>query len=316
MHNRVGSRRNGQRDCVMGKYRKVTTQLWGDDRFRALTDDSKLLFVYLLTHPSLTPFGVLPASMDDLANGLSWDAERITKAFREIPKSMAERDEVDSCVFLPNYLRHNPPANPKQIGGWKSVLLIRACPIRDKAVRAMKKCLNGHAKWRRVLESAPWYKTLTHEMKPPEPEKPKEKQKRKEEPPERHIEPPRPVQEELIPISPTGQEFQNAWNAMASTTNGTISQIRMTEPRRQLLYTRRKDAWWAQNWKLAIDMIPSCRFLMGSSDSGWVASATWFLKRPDAATNILEGVYKHGKRKKSNVTETRSEKLDNDESLF
>ncbi len=43
----------------MGRYRKVETRIWNDATFRSLSDDGKLLFLFVLTHPSQTSLGAM-----------------------------------------------------------------------------------------------------------------------------------------------------------------------------------------------------------------------------------------------------------------
>ena len=47
----------------MGKYRKVDPKIWNDEKFRELSDSAKLLFLFLLTHPHMTPLGAMRATV-------------------------------------------------------------------------------------------------------------------------------------------------------------------------------------------------------------------------------------------------------------
>ena len=63
----------------MARYRKVEVRIWNDEKFRRLSDDGKLLFFALLTHPNLTGIGAMKASRSGLAEELGWTPERVTE---------------------------------------------------------------------------------------------------------------------------------------------------------------------------------------------------------------------------------------------
>ena len=45
------------------RYRKVALVIWQDEKFRAFTDDGKLAFLFLLTHPAMTSVGAMRATV-------------------------------------------------------------------------------------------------------------------------------------------------------------------------------------------------------------------------------------------------------------
>ena len=104
------------------------------------------------------------------------------------------------------------------------------------------------------------------------------------------IEPPTPAKSlpPRPPQSPTPEEFEAAWNALPPP----FPRIRQMSPERcRALKTRRADAWWRENWRKALAMMPSCAFLAGGNDRGWVADVDFFL-RGKTVTKIMEGSYK------------------------
>jgi hypothetical protein len=68
----------------MPRYRKVSIQIWNDEKFRTLTDDQKLLFIFLLTHPHVTAVGGMRATKVGLGAELGWSGERVSKGFGEL----------------------------------------------------------------------------------------------------------------------------------------------------------------------------------------------------------------------------------------
>src|SRR5882672_7258730 len=97
----------------MGRYRKIDTRTWNDKKFNDLSDDGKLVFFLLLTHPHLTPIGAMRASLPSLASDLHWPLERLENALQEsLLKNMIRHDETSSFMWLPNFLKYNQPESP------------------------------------------------------------------------------------------------------------------------------------------------------------------------------------------------------------
>ncbi len=282
----------------MGRYRRVEVMIWNDERFRLLSDDAKLTFLFILTHPAMTSTGLMRHTIAGLAEELQWERQRFSVAVKSIPKSMLQIDSQSSCFLLPNFLKHNPPSNPKMIQGWSVAIDgIPECALRQKAARLMLDALKDNPKWSDYLKGLDWFVRIS----------------KREDQEEEDDDEGKPKEDTG---SPSAQEVVDAWNAMAAKTNGIVSEARMTAERRKHLTTRRKDKWWVEHWKQALDKIPSCPALLGGMESGWVCTLTWFLKHPDSATKIMEGTYSHGKRKTGNQAKVRDNELDTEDSLF
>lgn len=120
----------------MARYRKVSIQIWNDEKFRAFPDDSKLLFLFLMTHPHMTAIGGMRATKLGIGSELGWTKERTLKAFAEpLAKGMVWMDEAASCLILPNFIKHNEPENPNVIKGWPGAgELIPDCEIKHQLV--------------------------------------------------------------------------------------------------------------------------------------------------------------------------------------
>ena len=119
------------------RYRKVSVELWNDEKFRALSDDGKLVFIFCITHPNMTPLGAMRANLPGLAAELGWVPERLSKGFREgLSKGMVELDEKASCIGCPNFLKHNRPESPNVVRSWvMSATLIPECPIKTRSLQ-------------------------------------------------------------------------------------------------------------------------------------------------------------------------------------
>jgi hypothetical protein len=124
----------------MAHYRKVDTRIWNDAKFRELADDGKLVFFFLLTHPSLTLVGAMRASVGGLAEEIGWPRERMQAALSVITGSgMAELDTEASCLVLPNYLRYNAPDNPNMVKSWGAALeLVPECQLKQRLLAKLQ----------------------------------------------------------------------------------------------------------------------------------------------------------------------------------
>jgi hypothetical protein len=97
-------------------YTKIEELFWKDDKVRTLTDDGKLLMLYLMTcqHRNIIGFYYLPNQY--AAFDLSWDLKRFGKGFMELFRNgIVNHDNEKNIVLITNYLKHNPLENPNQV---------------------------------------------------------------------------------------------------------------------------------------------------------------------------------------------------------
>src|SRR5512139_1010055 len=98
----------------MGRYRKIDTKIWNDDKVRKLSNDGKIFFLYLLTSPHSTAWGAY--LLDDLyiQADLKFTPQQIKKCWSEVVREqLANRDEPTRLVCFPNWFRYNVPENQK-----------------------------------------------------------------------------------------------------------------------------------------------------------------------------------------------------------
>lgn len=132
----------------MSHYRKIDTRIWNDEKFRSLSDLGKLAFLFLLTHPHMTMIGAMRASLPGLAAEIGWSPEAFEEAFHEASaKGMAEHDERASLIWLPRFLKYNPPESPNVVKSWVRALdLLPECPLLTRVVAASKDFAEGLSK--------------------------------------------------------------------------------------------------------------------------------------------------------------------------
>jgi hypothetical protein len=130
------------------RFRKVDPRIWNDERFCALTDDSQLAFLFVLSHPALTALGAMRATADGLAAEKGWQAQRMRRALLELQASSASHEYPmvvvgPLIVALPRFLRYNPPNGPNSVtAAWPAALqLLPECAERHRVVERALACI-------------------------------------------------------------------------------------------------------------------------------------------------------------------------------
>lgn len=97
------------------RYQRIFTSIWQDEKFLTLSEDGKLLFLYVLTSPHSNSLGlyVLPSAY--ILGDLGWDKKRLAKPFVELlGKGLVAYDESTRLIMIQNHLKHNPVENENQ----------------------------------------------------------------------------------------------------------------------------------------------------------------------------------------------------------
>ena len=117
----------------MSRYTYIHTQIWKDKKFRALSDDAKLLYIAMLTAPNSNMIGLyewpVAYAVYDLGEG--WTEQKFFDCIKEIEaQGMAFYDRESEIVFITNFLKHNPLNTIKQvIGGGNYFNTLPATPL-------------------------------------------------------------------------------------------------------------------------------------------------------------------------------------------
>jgi hypothetical protein len=113
----------------MRDYGKVFTRFWESDDMRSLSDDGRMLALYLLTCKHGTLAGCFRLPNGYVCEDMQWGSERVSKGFQELSeKGFATRCEVTNWVWIRRYLEQNPLENPNQRKA--AVKLILTIPVR------------------------------------------------------------------------------------------------------------------------------------------------------------------------------------------
>jgi len=129
----------------MAKYRKVDPRIWNDEKFRALSDSGKLVFLFVLTHPHMTSLGAMRASVPGMAAELVWKVKAFREAFGEgCSVGLVQYDEKASFVGVPNFLKYNGPESPNVIRSWGDAWdRLPECELKDQLPQKLKGFAEG-----------------------------------------------------------------------------------------------------------------------------------------------------------------------------
>lgn len=99
----------------MREYGKVYATFWSSDTTGGMSDDAKLLALYLMTCSHSTIAGVFRLPDGYVSEDLMWGSERVSEGFRELfDKGFANRCETTKWVWIRKHLEWNKPENPNQ----------------------------------------------------------------------------------------------------------------------------------------------------------------------------------------------------------
>ena len=138
---------------VDSRYIRVATKFWQDEKVRALGDDSKLLYLYVLTspHSNMAGYYVLPKPY--VAYDLNRLPERLDKAFSKLlHHGLIKYCKQSDVVLIPNFLKYNPMQNQNQAkGAARRVAELPSNTLRDDfevvLEKYAKQFMERFAKW-------------------------------------------------------------------------------------------------------------------------------------------------------------------------
>ena len=119
------------------KFRKVDPQIWNDAKFNSMTPCGKLSLLFLLTHPNMTSIGAMRATKIGLASELGIDPKEFDEPFA---KGIAKACQEENVIWLPNFIKYNPPENPNVVTSW--VKSLECLPEGDTKKTIISKIIN------------------------------------------------------------------------------------------------------------------------------------------------------------------------------
>ena len=127
----------------MREYGQVQLAFWTHREIQGISDQAKILAMYLLTGPHSNSLGCFRCPNGYIAEDLRWDHEIISKSFAELDRiGFVKRDEDSGWLLLPNYLRWNPIQNDNV--GKKIAKLFEAVPFEVTVYKDLIEALKQH----------------------------------------------------------------------------------------------------------------------------------------------------------------------------
>lgn len=152
------------------RYRKISTRIWGDANFRSFSNEAKLVWFFVLTHPQMTSMGAMRTTIPGLAAELGWTEKAFREAFREaLSKGMVKVDEKASLLVVPKFLSHNPPESPNVVTSWNSQWeLLPECDLLSLYLQEVKAFTEGLGEGFRKAFAIPLSKGMPYPDPDPE----------------------------------------------------------------------------------------------------------------------------------------------------
>lgn len=125
----------------MRDYGKVHTSFWISDGMRRVSDDARLLALYLLTGQHTNMIGCFRLPDGYVSEDLNWSSERVSKGFDELSKNgFATRDITTKWVLIRNFMSWNPVENPNQ--GIAAMRLFSQVPDKSSVKPELARIMN------------------------------------------------------------------------------------------------------------------------------------------------------------------------------
>jgi hypothetical protein len=103
----------------MSRYRKVHVKIWNDEKFMAFSNEGKLAFLFLLTHPHMTSLGAMRATMGGVGRGNGLGGGAMAAALGPARDAgMVMIDTAAAFLWIPRFLDYNPPESPSVVRSW------------------------------------------------------------------------------------------------------------------------------------------------------------------------------------------------------
>ena len=100
------------------RYSKVFVKIWHSKDFRTLSEEGKMLFLYLLTSPHRNMGGFYYLPFPYLCFDIGLDENRVARAFEELEgRGMAVYDKDAQVVLIKKWFCYNPIENKNQAKG-------------------------------------------------------------------------------------------------------------------------------------------------------------------------------------------------------
>lgn len=130
----------------MARWGIVERGFWRNSYVRALSDDAKLLLLYLFTGPHGNAAGCFVLASAYVAADLKWSVEKVEERFAELLlKPFLERDADTDLVLLLGWWGHNPISNPNTAKNIvETIGALPDCEVKRHCINNLKSFGNGY----------------------------------------------------------------------------------------------------------------------------------------------------------------------------
>jgi len=129
----------------MRDYGSVHTCFWSNPDIQSLSDQAKLLALYLLTGPHSNMMGCFRLPTGYVAEDLNWSTETVSKRFTELSNQrFLTRDVATGWTLVPGFLAWNPVDNPNQAKSLRK--LFEQVPEKTTVYQQLVEVLLQHSK--------------------------------------------------------------------------------------------------------------------------------------------------------------------------
>jgi len=130
----------------MRTYGSVHTCFWESTVTQQLSDQAKLLALYLLTGPHSNMLGCFRLPEGYVIEDLKWTSQTVKSSFKQLSKiSFLTRDDYTSWLVIHDFLKSNPIQNPKQGVGVEKIF--NSIPEEATVFRPLIKSLLTNGKY-------------------------------------------------------------------------------------------------------------------------------------------------------------------------
>ncbi len=127
-------------------YGSVQVCFWENNDVQKLSDQAKLLAIYLLTGPHSNMLGCFRLPEGYITEDLRWNSKAVNKAFQQLNKiQFLTRDEISSWIVVHNFLKWNAIQNPKQGIGVEKIF--NTVPDWSSIIKPLARNLIEHGKY-------------------------------------------------------------------------------------------------------------------------------------------------------------------------
>ena len=250
-----------------------------------MSDDGKLVFLFLLTHPHMTSLGAMRGTFPGLAAELGWSARRFESAALEcLSQHIVESNEEAAWIGIPNFLRYNEPEGPNSVSkAWAKALdMLPECPEKHSLMERCRSYLAAQSDaFKHAMGDAIW--DAFGDVK----SGPCHIQEQEQEQEQKSPLPPKGVATGLKGLQP--EEILRKWNTLP----GVKPCKKLGKTIRDRIQTRLKDYPSQEWWTELMQQVGASDFLCGRTkgkDGPFQASLDWVLGTTNL-DKILAGNY-------------------------